>query len=131
MRSQALLLRTETLRDAVAAIEQYKKDQAEGKQTAQEETGRETPKGGSGGGSRASAIATFDGSVDWRGWGGELGLGAGLSMMLKRAGYAVALQPSATAILMASPGVNGGAQVGNGGVPSHTAAAATGFRCDF
>ena len=134
--AQALLLRTEMLGDALTAIEQYKRDgesAGEKEEEGENEHGgeRESSKGGSGGGGRACGSAMFDGSVDWRGWGVELGLGAGLSMMLRRAGYAVALAPSATAILLGSPGANGGALVGNGGVPSHTAAAATGFRDAF
>jgi hypothetical protein len=123
-----MLLRTETLGDAVAAIEHYKKQD----QTKQGETPQgETPQGGGGRGTAGGKVLWCDGSVDWRSWGVELGLGLGLSMTLRRAGYAVALQPSATGVVLTAPGTSSGGQIGNGGVPSHTTAAAAGFREAF
>ncbi len=67
-----------------------------------------------------------DESVDWRLWGIELGF-AGLCLALRQAGYAVALQPSAVGTLLSTAASGGG----NEGVPSHSAAAAAGFRDAF
>lgn len=100
--AQALLIKTTTLSEAVAAVEL-----------------RSEP-------SFPPLATKINGSADWRSWGVELGF-AGLCLFLRQAGYAVALQPSAVATLLSTPGSGGG----NGGVPSHSATAAASFRDTF
>jgi hypothetical protein len=96
---------------------------------------RDATGGGSGDGHHGKAHGgvkptySIDGSVDWTKWGVELGF-SGLCLALRRAGYAVALQPSAVATLL--PGGGGSSSShGNGGVPPHSVAAAASFRDAF
>lgn len=97
--AQALLIKTATLAEAVAAIDSKPE---------------------------SSSPLTIDGTVDWRQWGTQLGF-AGLCLILRQAGYAVALQPSAIATVLSTSASGGG----NGGVPLHSTAAAAGFRDAF
>ena len=99
---RALLIKTTTLVEAVAAIDLLPES------------------------SLSSPSSALDGSVDWRQWGIDLGF-AGLCLLLRQAGYAVALQPSAVATVL-STSTSGG---GNEGVPTHSAAAAAAFRDAF
>lgn len=100
--AQALLIKTTTLAEAVAAIEL-----------------RLQP-------SLPPLATKINGSADWRSWGVELGF-AGLCLFLRQAGYAVAVQPSAVATLLSTPESGGG----NGGVPPHSETAAASFRDTF
>lgn len=78
---RALLIKTTTLEEAVAAIDLLP------------ESSLSSP--------------SSDSSVDWRLWGIELGF-AGLCLALRQAGYAVALQPSAVATVLSTAASGGG-----------------------